>query len=201
VPARAELQLAEVLDRMDQVQKSIKDISFSYTMHARQGQFQGRTRGDVLLLKPSQLKVKQKDPEKLTILTEGTTLRLYSPKQQQVLIGDWKRWVHNSKFPLALLNFVGAFNAGPWQDRYEGHLDGHADHQYQLRFTSRSPDAEPDVDLTVSDNTFLPVQGTLHAPGLTAQVQISAIRTNTGLKTSDFAPVFPEGTVEVPVAF
>jgi outer membrane lipoprotein-sorting protein len=200
-PAPADLTLNEVLARMEQTQQTIQDISFSYVMHARQGQFQGKTTGNVELKKPSLLVVHQQKPEKLTIVTDGTTLWLYSPKQKQVLKGDWNAWVEHSKFPLVLMNFVGAFNSGSWQERYQGTLEAHEEGQYKIRFVNRVPDAAPPVVLWVSDQTYMPQRGDLFGRGYTAQVTIKNIKTNTGLTETALSPRFPEGTVEVPVPF
>ncbi len=186
---------------MSQAQQSIQDIRFDYVMHARQSQVQGRTRGVLYLKKPGHLKITQTEPEKQTILTDGKTLWLYSPKQKQVLKGDWKAWVEHSHFPLVLMDFIGAFGANRWQDRYHGTLEGHDDKQYQIRFVNLAPDTAPAVLLRVADDTFLPTQGDMFGMNYTAQVRIQEIQTNTGLTEAPFEPRFPAGIPEVPVSF
>jgi outer membrane lipoprotein-sorting protein len=199
--ARAELTLDQLMQHITETESSIQDIRFRYVLHAREGQFQGRTSGELMLKKPSQLRIAQSKPEKLTILTDGAKLWLYSARQQQVLIGDWARWVQASKFPLTLMNVIGAFGAGSWKQRYQGYFEGHEDGQYKVRFVNNIPDAEPPVVIWFSDKTFLPQRGDLFARGYTAQVRLSEIRTNQAVPDSFFRPQFPAGTVEVPVSF
>jgi outer membrane lipoprotein-sorting protein len=185
---------------MDHAQRTVQDIQFKYVMHARQGQFQGRTQGELELKKPSQLKLRQTSPEKLTIFTDGKTLWLYSPKQKQVLKGDWADWVTRSRFPLPLMNFIGAFGSGSWQQDYESKLEAHEDRQYIIVFTPKKPDANT-VVLYLSDETFLPSRGDLAGRTISAQVRIKEIHTNRGLKEGELIPHWPPGTTEVPVTF
>src|SRR5215210_6056085 len=109
-PSRAVLPLGDVLSRMEQTQRSVQDVTFTFVEHVRQGNVQGKITGLVQMKKPQLLRVVQETPQQQVIITDGKSLSLYFPAQKQLLKGDWKAWVEHTKFPLVLLDFIGAFS-------------------------------------------------------------------------------------------
>jgi outer membrane lipoprotein-sorting protein len=201
-PVYAAMPLPEVLDRMDKAQMALNDATFQYVQLTKRGSLPNeRTGGEVQIKRPRSLRVVQTTPSRQIVTTDGQTLWLYSPSQQQLLKGDWNAWLKISRFPIVLIDVLGTLTPENWRTRYKALFGGYHDKRYEIHFKPVRPGDYP-VTLWVSEETFLPVKGELADESLKVQVEIKGVETNTGLQAQLFEPPkVPAGTAEVPIAF
>lgn len=199
VPAIA--PLAEVLDRMEQTQRSIRDLRFKFVEQVRQADWpEEKIRGEVFFKRPHHLRITQTSPEKQIIISDGTTVWIHSPSLNQQMVGAWQSWIQKTHFPLPLIDFAGQWSQESWKKRYQILLAGYNDQAYCLLFRARNPE-ELSLKLWVSDKTYLPVKGELQGSPMSIQMSMNGMKVNQGIKESWFEPRVPEGTEIVKISF
>jgi outer membrane lipoprotein-sorting protein len=195
------LVLSEILDRMARAQESVQGFSCDFVERLQRGSLpEEKLHGRIYAKAPQYLRVDQEGAGKRRVISDGRTVSVYMPAQNQILTGDWQAWLKATGFPVDALNFVGNVSPARWRSRYQVFLEGSEPHRYRLRF--RPVDArEHPLTVWISDESFLPVRIELQDAQMTADVKLKDLKVNVPLSGRLFTIHAPPGTATVPLTF
>lgn len=195
------LLLNEVLDRVEKTQATIQDLEGRYVERLQHGNLPEQVfRGEISVKRPQRIRLDQERPEKQTLISDGTTLWLYMPAQQQLLTGDWNAWLRATRFPIEALDFVGHFSPERWRRHFHVLFEGYDPPFYKLLFQPLKP-GDPDLTVWISENSFLPARIQMRQEDLRAEVSFQRLKPNVALRDRFFQPHVPSGTANVPLNF
>jgi chaperone LolA len=165
--AAAEMTAAQITAKMEETDKSVTGIQFEFTQEIAYNLTNEKqvNNGSVSFMKPENLNVKMKTPLEQEIITNGKKVWIYTPKYNQFIVDNWKKWAASSFVPESLINF-----SKEWKDlkskyviSYEGSDAGKyvllfkpiAKESFQMRFWIDEKDFVPVKILITGENVTI----------------------------------------------
>lgn len=195
----ADLISQDVLSSIEKAQEGLQDLrgEFLEIVKLPQQEPQKR-RGRFFFKKPHSLKVDELAPQRQSLLSDGSTFQLFTPKAQQVLTGDWLAWVSRTEFPEPFFSFLGTLPVSAWEENYQVLFRGKEEGTYSFLLKPKQA-AQATLELWVSEATFLPIRGRMTSKLRSTEMRFDGLQMNTMIPDAEFRLKLPKGTSVTPV--
>lgn len=187
--------LNEILEKMEEADSKISDVSFSFTQEILVAITQEKSviTGVAVFKKPDLFKIEHLKPEKQTVVCDGKKIFFYQKEFNQVMIDDWKSLSEKGNFPKGIFNFSATISG--LKNNYYVSLSENdaAEKYYVLLLTLKNQPQKMEIKLWISRETYLCEKTEMKSETVTSTVTISDIKTNKGIKDSLFKFKIPKG--------
>jgi outer membrane lipoprotein carrier protein len=189
--------LDDVLKRMERAEKEVKTLSFRFTQtaHLLVTDEKQQIKGEAHFKRPDKFRVEHAVPRKQIVVSDGETLWLYNPAQEQVVVDSWKNWAESAGFPKGLTPFQ--MNPADMQKRYrftlEDTVGSGKERRSVLRLEPIDPGPWPYKIRLWIDEAGLPARTELESQSVKTVTQISNVKINPPLKDALFVFAPPRG--------
>jgi chaperone LolA len=191
-------EAAAVLARMEEAEKAIVTLRFSFT----QTTFVKLTgekvvsQGKAQFRRPDRFRVEHLSPRPMTAVSDGKTIWVYNPARRQVLVDRWQNWAASGGFPqgLGLLQE----KAGDLGKKYNAVLSSRTATADVLVLKPRAggTSKETSVRAWVDRASGLPLRTELEFPSFRTMTEVSNVEINPALTDEAFQFKTPAGVEE-----
>ena len=185
--------LAEILSRMEKADESSGAVRFNFTQKITftlTGETQTR-RGEMIFKKPDHIRIDQKKPAEQLMVSDGKTIRVYTPSYAQVVVDKWSNWRKNNELAYTFLSITKSFVQ--FESQYNFNYVSKSERGFELTLKPKKSGL-PEMRLVVDVSSYMPVRTEVILDSAVIASDIEGLEVNPPIDSDAFKLSVPKKT-------